>query len=143
MLYFLLVTFNSQFVNIAQFLRNHTWTATHSVLYVDNPVGTGFSFTEKDACYATDQNQVRMREREEQELGQKCLELELTVKIVQVANDLYDALQQFFLLFPQLQRNDFYATGESYAGKYVPAISYKVADTKMCLNGSQIVGLKM
>ena len=38
--------------------RNHTWTATHSVLYVDNPVGTGFSFTEKDACYATDQNQV-------------------------------------------------------------------------------------
>ena len=37
--------------------RNHTWTATHSVLYVDNPVGTGFSFTEKDACYATDQNQ--------------------------------------------------------------------------------------
>ena len=60
-----------------------------------------------------------------------------------MANDLYDALQQFFLLFPQLQRNDFYATGESYAGKYVPAISYKVADTKMCLNGSQIVGLKM
>ena len=49
------------------------------------------------------------------------------MKIVQVANDLYDALQQFFLLFPQLQRNDFYATGESYAGKYVPAISYKVS----------------
>ena len=43
-----------------------------------------------------------------------------------MANDLYDALQQFFLLFPQLQKNDFYATGESYAGKYVPAISYKV-----------------
>ena len=53
------------------------------------------------------------------------------MKIVQVANDLYDALQQFFLLFPQLQRNDFYATGESYAGKYVPAISYKV--TMICI----------
>ena len=47
---------------------------------------------------------------------------------MQVANDLYDALQQFFLLFPQLQKNDFYATGESYAGKYVPAISYKVVE---------------
>lgn len=80
--------------------RTHTWTATHSVLYVDNPVGTGFSFTGKNECYATDQNMV--------------------------ANDLYDALQQFFLLFPQLQKNDFYATGESYAGKYVPAISYKI-----------------
>ena len=57
---------------------------------------------------------------------------------MQVANDLYDALQQFFLLFPQLQRNDFYATGESYAGKYVPAISYKVPVTEMCIIGNQI-----
>ena len=31
------------------------------MLYVDNPVGTGFSFTGKDECYATDQNQVIMR----------------------------------------------------------------------------------
>ena len=48
----------------------------------------------------------------------------------QVANDLYEALQQFFLLFPELQKNEFYATGESYAGKYVPAISYKVCFTR-------------
>ena len=93
------------------------------MLYVDNPVGTGFSFTEKDACYATDQNQVRMREGNRNWVKNVLN----SWKIVQVANDLYDALQQFFLLFPQLQRNDFYATGESYAGKYVPAISYKVS----------------
>ena len=35
-----------------------------------------------------------------------------------VAKDLYEALQQFFKLFPNLRKNDFYVTGESYAGKY-------------------------
>ncbi len=29
-------------------------------------------------------------------------------------------------MFSGLQKNEFYATGESYAGKYVPAISYKI-----------------
>ena len=43
-----------------------------------------------------------------------------------VGNDLYDAMIQFFKLFPQYQKNDFYVTGESYAGKYVPALSYKI-----------------
>lgn len=45
---------------------------------------------------------------------------------VGVGNDLYDAMIQFFTLFPQFQKNDFYVTGESYAGKYVPALSYKI-----------------
>ena len=94
------------------------------MLYVDNPVGTGFSFTEKNECYATDQNMVREREDQQYRIVlKKALNRSPTL---QVANDLYDALRQFFLLFPQLQKNDFYATGESYAGKYVPAISYKV-----------------
>lgn len=43
-----------------------------------------------------------------------------------VARDLYLALTQFFTLFPDLKNNDFYITGESYAGKYVPAIAYKI-----------------
>ncbi|KAG9345146.1 hypothetical protein JZ751_009689 [Albula glossodonta] len=36
------------------------------------------------------------------------------------------ALTQFFQIFSEYQRNDFYATGESYAGKYVPAIGYYI-----------------
>lgn len=79
-------------------LRDHSWTRTHSVLYIDNPVGNGFSFTE--GGYA--QNQTK------------------------VGEDLYHALKQFFLLFPDLQKNDFYVTGESYAGKYVPAVSHAI-----------------
>ena len=80
--------------------RNYSWHNTHSVLYIDNPVGTGFSFTDDDAGYANDEDDV--------------------------ARDLYSALQQFFTLFSSYRANDFYITGESYAGKYVPAISYKI-----------------
>lgn len=39
---------------------------------------------------------------------------------------MYEALIQFFKLFPEYQKNDFYVTGESYAGKYVPAITHKI-----------------
>ncbi len=103
--------------------RTHAWSLTHNVLYIDNPVGTGsgvitrevaqhlgdalytslplgFSFTGLDECYARDESAV--------------------------ASDLYEALIQFFTLFPNLRKNDFFVTGESYAGKYVPAIAYKI-----------------
>ncbi|KAM9806387.1 probable serine carboxypeptidase CPVL [Syngnathus typhle] len=86
--------------NMTVNLRDYAWTLKYSVLYVDNPVGTGFSFTDDDRGYAQNQDDV--------------------------GRDLYSALIQFFQLFPEYQSNDFYATGESYAGKYVPAISYYI-----------------
>jgi vitellogenic carboxypeptidase-like protein len=81
-------------------LREYTWAQEFSLLYIDNPVGTGFSFTQSDEGYAKDENDV--------------------------ARDLYEALQQFFTIFNDYRGNDFYVTGESYAGKYVPAIAYKI-----------------
>lgn len=80
--------------------RNYSWNSNHNVLYIDNPVGTGFSFTKNAAGYARNQTDV--------------------------GRDLYNALVQFFVMFPELQRNDFYVTGESYAGKYVPALAYTI-----------------
>jgi len=43
-----------------------------------------------------------------------------------MATELYSALTQFFAKYNQYSRNAFYVFGESYAGKYVPAISYKI-----------------
>jgi vitellogenic carboxypeptidase-like protein len=51
---------------------------------------TGYSFTKSDDGYA----------RNETVIGE----------------ELYNALLQFFQLFPELQKNEFYVTGESYAG---------------------------
>lgn len=77
-----------------------TWNKKYSLLYIDNPVGTGYSFTKADAGYATNEDDV--------------------------ARDLYSALTQFFSIFKAYQKNDFYVTGESYAGKYVPSISHQI-----------------
>lgn len=63
-------------------------------------MGTGFSFTDSDDGYAKNEGDV----------GQNLLL----------------AMQQFFLLFPKLQKNEFFVSGESYGGKYVPAIGYAI-----------------
>lgn len=39
-----------------------------------------------------------------------------------MAIDLYAALQAFFQQYADLQTRPFFITGESYGGKYVPAI---------------------
>lgn len=41
---------------------------------------------------------------------------------MQIATDLYAGLQQFFSRHSDLQARPLFITGESYAGKYVPAI---------------------
>ena len=93
--------------------REFAWSNENHLLYIDSPVGTGYSFTKNDNGYARNQTAV--------------------------ANDLFEALQQFFTLFNEYQQNDFYLTGESYAGKYVPALGYKIATegskAKMNLKG--------
>jgi vitellogenic carboxypeptidase-like protein len=64
----------------------YTWNTEFSLIYIDNPVGAGFSFTQSNSGYVQNQQDV--------------------------ANDLYSALTQFFQVFPELQTVDFYATGE-------------------------------
>ena len=96
-------------------LREHTWNVLHNVLFIDQPVGTGYSFTYVDDCYPQDQTAV--------------------------GRDLYSAVVQFFKLFPELQDNDFFVAGESYGGKYVPALAQaihtnnKTTDVRINLKG--------
>lgn len=42
-------------------LRHYSWTRKLSMLYIDNPVGTGFSFTDDDRGYVTNQEQVSIK----------------------------------------------------------------------------------
>ncbi|XP_063237649.1 venom serine carboxypeptidase-like [Bacillus rossius redtenbacheri] len=78
----------------------YSWHKNHSLIFIDNPVGTGFSYTQDDAGYS----------RNDEDVGR----------------NLYSALLQFFALFPELQRNDFFIAGESYAGKYIPALGHTI-----------------
>jgi len=80
--------------------RDITWNSKYHLLFIDQPVGTGFSFTRSEDGYVRNEDEV--------------------------ARDLYAMLTQFFILFDEYSASPFYVTGESYGGKYVPAIVYKI-----------------
>ncbi|KDP43980.1 hypothetical protein JCGZ_05447 [Jatropha curcas] len=86
--------------NLSLSWNDYGWDKASNLIFVDQPTGTGFSFT-------TDDNDIRHDE-------------------VGVSNDLYDFLQAFFKQHPELVKNDFYITGESYAGHYIPAFAARV-----------------
>lgn len=95
-------------------LREHRWSKSFHMIYIDSPVGTGFSFAEPDVY---DHNET------------------------DVSQDLYEALSQFFKLFPNLAHNEFYIAGESYAGRYIPALGHRIHqenDQKINLTGLMI-----
>eukprot|EP01097_Dermamoeba_algensis_P000106 TRINITY_DN103_c0_g1_i1.p1 TRINITY_DN103_c0_g1~~TRINITY_DN103_c0_g1_i1.p1 ORF type:complete len:503 (-),score=105.44 TRINITY_DN103_c0_g1_i1:132-1640(-) len=77
-----------------------SWNTEFSLLYIDNPIGTGFSFTLSNDGFVSNQEEV--------------------------GRDLYSFLIQFYTIFYDQQDNDLYITGESYAGKYVPAFAYAI-----------------
>jgi len=76
----------------------YSWNLNANLLYVDQPAGTGFS-------YAT----------------QYYIKNE-----TMVASEMYTFLQSFLYKYPQYRNLDFYITGESYAGHYIPAISARI-----------------
>ncbi|KAK7312599.1 hypothetical protein VNO77_36571 [Canavalia gladiata] len=80
--------------------NDYGWDQASNILFVDQPTGTGFS-------YSTDDSDIR-----HDETG--------------VSNDLYDFLQEFFKAHPNFVKNDFYITGESYAGHYIPALASRI-----------------
>lgn len=55
----------------------------------------------------------------------------------EVTDNLYEFLQQWYKLFPEYQGNPFYPFGESYAGKFVPAIARRIHERN--LSGDDVV----
>ncbi|XAR60018.1 Carboxypeptidase C [Bertholletia excelsa] len=86
--------------NLSLLWNEFGWDQASNLVYVDQPTGTGFS-------YSSDDDDIRHDEEG-------------------VSSDLYDFLQAFFKQHPQYAKNDFYITGESYAGHYIPAFAARV-----------------
>ncbi|KDQ17592.1 hypothetical protein BOTBODRAFT_105475 [Botryobasidium botryosum FD-172 SS1] len=72
----------------------YSWTNVSNMLWVDQPVGTGFSQGTPDATSEAD-----------------------------VADHFIGFLEQFFSLFSELKGKRLWITGESYAGVYIPYIA--------------------
>ena len=86
-------------------LREYPWNRDANIIYLESPAGVGFSYSNTTAGISTN-DQV-------------------------TANDTYAFLQGWFNLFPEYRgTNDFYVTGESYGGHYVPTLASKILDEK-------------
>ncbi|XP_054565263.1 retinoid-inducible serine carboxypeptidase [Eptesicus fuscus] len=80
--------------------RKTTWLQSANLLFVDNPVGTGFSYVNKDGMYAKD--------------------------LAMVASDMMVLLESFFTCRPEFQTIPFYIFSESYGGKMAAGIALEL-----------------
>ncbi|KAI9334206.1 Alpha/Beta hydrolase protein, partial [Zopfochytrium polystomum] len=86
-------------------LRRCHWNRRCALLFVDNPVGTGYSFDGTAPKYAAG----------------------YAANQPAVAADLVAFLLRFYCVFPDLRAAPLYVVGQSYAGKYVPHFADAVA----------------
>ncbi|KAJ3289686.1 Cell death protease [Blyttiomyces sp. JEL0837] len=95
------------------YANHHSWHKQANLLYVEQPVGTGYSFT--TGPYAQNETDV--------------------------ARDFYTFMNNFYTVFPEAKTWDLFITGESYAGVYIPYIAQKFLDEKV-LNDGSLINLK-
>lgn len=79
----------------------HSWNANASVIFLDQPVNVGFSYSG---------GSVR--------------------DTVAAGKDVYALLTLFFHQFPEYAKQDFHIAGESYAGHYIPVFASEILSHK-------------
>lgn len=80
-------------------LRNeYSWNREANMLYLETPVGVGFSYATATSSYGTVTDEI-------------------------TARDNLVFLKRWFFKFPQYRNNSLFITGESYAGHYVPQLA--------------------
>lgn len=75
----------------------YSWSQEASIIYIDSPAGTGFSYSMDTLDYRTNDNNT--------------------------AEDLYVFMSEFLKVFPEYKDTDVYIAGESYGGVYVPMLA--------------------
>ncbi|XP_026467969.1 retinoid-inducible serine carboxypeptidase-like [Ctenocephalides felis] len=80
--------------------RNYTWVKEMNVLFIDNPVGSGFSYTDKYEHFTKNNHDIAM--------------------------DLVQLMHVFFKLQPKFKTVPFYVVAESYGGKMAAEFVYEL-----------------
>ncbi|CAJ2645234.1 serine carboxypeptidase-like 45 [Trifolium pratense] len=89
--------------------NRYSWNRVANMLYLESPVGVGFSFSANISDY-------------------------FLVTDERTAMDALVFLQGWFTRFPKYQNSDVFITGESYAGHWAPQIAELVLQTKPSFN---------
>ncbi|KAK6136258.1 hypothetical protein DH2020_029989 [Rehmannia glutinosa] len=95
------------------YLNPYSWNKVANILFLDTPVGVGFSYSNTSSDLLSN--------------GDK-----------RTAAENLEFLLRWFERFPQYRGIDFYITGESYAGHYVPQLSQAIVRHNR-KSGEQIV----
>jgi serine carboxypeptidase-like clade 2 len=98
------------------FLNPYAWNNLTNIIFLEAPAGVGFSYSNNKNDYTTNDTRT--------------------------AEDNYKFLLGWFKMFPQFRRNDFYVTGESYGGHYVPELADQVLEGNRRLPVDQRINIK-
>ncbi|KAI8548712.1 hypothetical protein RHMOL_Rhmol07G0295300 [Rhododendron molle] len=98
------------------FRNEYSWNNVANVIFLESPAGVGFSYSNTSSDYKT--------------VGDK-----------RTAEDSYVFLINWLERFPQYKSRDFYITGESYAGHYVPQLAYTILSNNKITNQT-VINLK-
>ena len=87
-----------------------------NMLYIESPVGVGFSYSET-GDYKCDDDRT--------------------------ATENLAAVESFFGMFPEFSKNKFFITGESYAGVYVPTLAEAIVNAEKAgtYTGAPLTGI--
>ncbi|KAK9804643.1 hypothetical protein WJX73_003407 [Symbiochloris irregularis] len=92
-----------------------SWNRKFGLLFIDQPIGTGFS-PKGSRKIPTDE--------------------------LEIATDLYEGLQAFYTKHAELSGRPLFITGESYAGKYVPAAGHLIVQAQAFARGQPLSALR-
>ncbi|XP_076957529.1 serine carboxypeptidase 1-like [Bidens hawaiensis] len=95
--------------------NKYAWNNIANVLFLESPAGVGYSYSNTSSDYITDD--------------------------VQTAKDSYAFLIYWLERFPEYKTRDFYITGESYAGHYVPQLAHLILKNNKITNQT-VINLK-
>ena len=97
-------------------LRDYRWNRIANVVYVESPVGVGFSYSDDGSYHITDDTAAR---------------------------DNRAAVEAFYLKFPNFKQNKLFITGESYAGIYVPTLAEAIVRGQLdgTYTGARLTGI--
>lgn len=84
--------------------NDYSWNREANMLYLETPVGVGFSYSTDSSSY-------------------------LAVNDAVTARDNLIFLQRWFLKFPQYKKRELFITGESYAGHYIPQLAKLIIES--------------
>ncbi|XP_072979461.1 serine carboxypeptidase 1-like [Typha angustifolia] len=93
--------------------NNYAWNNVANILFLESPAGVGFSYSNDSKDYL--------------DPGDR-----------RTAEDSYIFLINWLERFPQYKNRDFYITGESYAGHYVPQLASLIIDRNKKTNQTVI-----